>query len=278
MSIFGVNVEPLPPTKIVYNHAFMNLKLDARAAIVYDLTNGRTIYNLNKNEKLPIASITKVMTILTSNDLISPETVIDVGAIATNTDSYDGGLIEGERWSLKNLANLTLAMSSNYGATLIAQKTEAITGENFITAMNQKAKSLGLNDSYFRNETGLDLAYNVAGSYSTAEDIAKLFTFTIKNRPNLLSATRYKNTYTETLDGTRHYILNTNEVADKIPDLIASKTGYTYLAGGNLAVVFNIHPNHPMAVVILGSSQQGRFTDTIKLVQATVGYFADNGL
>ena len=59
-----------------------------------------------------------------------------------------------------------------------------------------------------------------------------------------------------------------------IPRLLLSKTGYTDLAGGNLALVFDSGIEHPIAIVVLGSSQKARFTDGTVLVAATLAHFA----
>jgi D-alanyl-D-alanine carboxypeptidase len=73
-------------------------------------------------------------------------------------------------------------------------------------------------------------------------------------------------------DGFIHTAENTNKQVYSFPGLLGSKTGYTDYAGGNLAVVFDAGLNHPIAVVVLGSSLDGRFTDVRKLVDATAEY------
>ena len=67
---------------------------------------------------------------------------------------------------------------------------------------------------------------------------------------------------------------NTNQETGKFPLLIASKTGYTDLAGGNLALAFDAGFNRPIIIVVLGSSYEGRFADAEKLVWATLAYLA----
>ena len=65
---------------------------------------------------------------------------------------------------------------------------------------------------------------------------------------------------------------NTNIDVEKIPGLLASKTGYTTLAGGNLVVAFDASIGRPIIVVVLGSSQEGRFKDVQSLVNASIKY------
>ena len=80
--------------------------------------------------------------------------------------------------------------------------------------------------------------------------------------PLLLSSTK-----TNTFGGMHPE--NTNKVVDAIGTVLASKTGYTTLAGGNLVVAFDAGVDRPIIVVVLGSTHQGRFYDVLKLVEAT---------
>ena len=90
----------------------------------------------------------------------------------------------------------------------------------------------------------------------------------MENYPDLLEATRYKTL--EFTSAQKTYVAkNTNAVIDKIPNAIASKTGFTDLAGGNLVVAFDAGLNRPIIVSILGSSEEGRFTDVLRLIGAT---------
>jgi D-alanyl-D-alanine carboxypeptidase len=74
-------------------------------------------------------------------------------------------------------------------------------------------------------------------------------------------------------DGVVHTFANTDLDVTHIPDPLLSKTGYTDLAGGNLVVVYDAGINHPIAVVVLGSTENGRFTDVQQLVNATLAHF-----
>jgi len=67
-----------------------------------------------------------------------------------------------------------------------------------------------------------------------------------------------------------YFANNTNIFVDKIPNLIASKTGFTDLAGGNLVIAFNADINRPIIISVLGSTEEGRFTDVLQLIEATI--------
>ena len=108
----------------------------------------------------------------------------------------------------------------------------------------------------------------------TALDVAKLFSYVLKNKPELLSATKESSVSEQDSSGLTHNVLNTNTAVNEIPGLFAGKTGYTDLAGGNLAVAANIGLHRPLIFVVLGSSKEGRFSDTKKLTEATFKYYA----
>ncbi|MFA6253700.1 MAG: serine hydrolase [Candidatus Paceibacterota bacterium] len=247
--------------------AFGRLNLEAKAFAVYDIEKGELIAGKKEEQVLPLASITKLMTVLVASETGTPQKSITIDK--TSNDS-SGGLRLGEKWSLANLAALTLVGSSNDGATALAGPNQT----EFIDQMNNKALELGLIDLRFINPTGLDENFQPGGSGS-ALSVAKLFSYVIKNNPKLLSATREASITEKSLDNFNHTVLNTDEIVNEIPGLLASKTGLTDLAGGNLAIAANLGLRRPVAIVVLGSSEQGRFTDTQKLVEATLNYYSN---
>lgn len=245
-----------------------NLNLEAKAYIVYDPKTGEIIASQNENKVLPLASITKVMTILASSEQLRPETNI---TIREDIGENSSGFFGGERWQMANLSALTLVSSSNEGATALAG---AVTdSENLVLLMNKKAQDLNLASLQFSNPTGLDEG-PLPGGQGSALDTAKLFTYILKNKPEIFEPTKEAMIVEKSIDGLDHAVMNTNTIVNQIPGLMASKTGYTDLAGGNLAVIANIGLNRPLVFVVLGSSKEGRFSDTKKLTTATLNYYA----
>ena len=98
--------------------------------------------------------------------------------------------------------------------------------------------------------------------------MAMLFEYALKNYPEVLEATRYKNLHFASTEKI-YSVENTNVIVDQIPNLIASKTGYTDLAGGNLIIAFDAGLGRPIIITVLGSTEEGRFADVLKLVEAT---------
>ena len=265
------------------NPLFTHLKLEAKAVYIYDLNSKKVIFEKNAEQPLALASLTKVMTANTVLDLTSPSTKVTIEkSLSSSSDDIDKGLLVNEKWSVKNLLDYTLTMSSNEGAIELAAAAGSLqtggdpsTGrKSFISEMNAKAQEIGLNHSIFYNESGLDQNQMQSGAYGSAHDVARLFSYTLLNHPNLLEATTYSAFRTSSLDNFSHIVLNTNSVIDKIPGLIASKTGFTDLAGGNLMVAYDAGVAHPIIIVVLGSSYQGRFTDMVALVNATNEFFS----
>ena len=142
--------------------------------------------------------------------------------------------------------------------------------------MNKKALELGLNNTYFWNETGLDESEFKGGAYGTARDITTLMEYIILYYPDLLEATRLPSTTIESLDNYQHTAKNTNDIVNFIPGFLGSKTGYTNTAGGNLTFVFDPELGRPIIVTILGSTAGGRFEDAKKLISGTLQYI--NGI
>ena len=146
----------------------------------------------------------------------------------------------------------------------------------FVIAMNENAREIGLLQSYFLNPTGLDISKNLAGGYGSAMDIVYLLQWIFKNHPEqFLSTGRVEQTFIS-IHGFEHTFSNTNKLASYIPQLIGGKTGFEDLAGGNLVVVVDIGFEHPMIIVVLGSTEDGRFNDVEKLYNATLEFIIKN--
>lgn len=255
---------------------FSDLKLIAKSAVVFDVKSGEIIYEKNPDQALPIASISKLMTAYAASVLLPLDSVVTINSAEATTVS-SAGLIAGERWKLSDLIAFTLVSSSNGGAQAIADDTERVSQTDFVAQMNGMAKEIGLVNTVFRNPTGLDvLEESVSGSYSTAREVALLYSHIFNNSPEILTGTNKPFLSKYSLDNTKHSVANTNGLIAKIPSLISSKTGTTNLAGGNIAFIFSPRPNHPVAVVVLGSTPDGRYSDASKLLSATLGHFNKN--
>ena len=100
----------------------------------------------------------------------------------------------------------------------------------------------------------------------------------MENHPQVLEATRRGFLEIESLEGIKHRFANTNRLIYDIPQFLAGKTGFTDIAGGNLAVMADIGVNQPVGIIVLGSSENGRFEDVLKLYRATGQWFQNHKL
>jgi D-alanyl-D-alanine carboxypeptidase len=270
----------LPPTPIQNNAAanvlipqkITEMNLRAEAAYVWDVRAQRALYASNESTALPLASITKLMTTLLSYELIEQN---EVTAVSRNAILQEGssGFSIGEQLTVENLTQMALISSSNDAAYELATSVGTLLGDRdsvsqFVTAMNIKADELGLDSLAFKNMTGLDLSLTEPGSVGSAKDVSFLMEHIINTYPDILIPTRQTTTRVYNANGDYHTTENTNDIVDRIPNLIGSKTGYTDLAGGNLTIAFDLGRNRPIIVTVLGSTRDERFSDVLKLVAA----------
>ncbi len=272
-------VRSLPPEPEVGNntssvsYTFPAVELQANSAIVYDLVTGKTLFEKNAEAQLPLASVAKLLlaaalpssenrTLTITGDDLKPE--------------GDSSLRTGERWRLPDLLDFTLAMSVNDGAYALAGAAAALqnSSEPLLTSsLNAVARDLGLAQTYVIDPTGLDISSSTAGAYGSAKDTAKLMGAVLRRHPASLEATTISAFDAYSLDGKEHEVINTNPLVGTIPGLLVSKTGFTDLAHGNLALAIDVGFFHPVAIVILDSGYTGRFDDAKILIEATRAAF-----
>jgi len=269
------------PTQIT--KTFPEVHIKAKGAYVYDARNKVVLYAQNEDESLPLASISKVMTALVAVSNGRPYDTVSVTKEALNVTG-DSGLYRDEKWSLKDILDFSLITSSNDGMHAVALAMGALSKvdptpreaiQDFVYKMNVKSEELGLTNTHFINETGLDESVVDAGAYSSAKDINTLMEYVLTYYPELLEVTRETGISIKSLDDRTHVATNTNSIVGTIPGLIASKTGFTDLAGGNLTIVFDPEIGRPIIVTVMGSTGEGRFEDVRNLVDATMRYIGN---
>jgi len=248
------------------------LQLSGKAAYAEDIKTGRVLYAKNAETQLPLASLTKVMTVMTASKHLSGDafTVITKAALRPEGDA---GLYENEKWRVQDLMDFTLMTSANDGAHALGLATaEARGGDEawFVDEMNAEARSIGLHETYFMNDTGLDISSTVAGAYGSARDVAHLMRYAITENPRIVEGTSEGTRVFISLSNKKHEAKNTTSVAAAIEGLIASKTGFTDLAGGNLVAVFEPLPGRPIAAAIMGGERDARDQDMKTLADAAV--------
>jgi len=243
---------------------FSKVKLRAKAAYVYDISSKKILFQKNGQTQLPLASVGKVALVVTAEKYLPKDALIPITQKAINTEG-DSGLIAGSMWYKQPLIDFTLMMSSNDGATALGEAVTNKTGFPVVTLLNSLAKTLNMNQTYFINDTGLDSNNLLSGVYSSAQDVATLFAYAYKTGASAFSSTVYPSKRYFDVKGNSYIAINTNKILRNLPGLVFGKTGFTDLAGGNMAVVIEPDPGNAFVVVVLGSTESERFTDILSL-------------
>ena len=264
----------LEETKSVKSNPItLQRELFAEAAYVLDLHQNAVLYEKNAEAQLPLASLTKLMTSLIAKELLSEDQAIALTASILSTEGESGFML-GDSYNAETLIEYALIESSNDAAEALASAAGAFLNteapqEQFVRLMNEKADTLSLNQTYFLNPTGLDQNAHVAGAYGSARDVASLLVTFESQYPD----TAYESGKAVGFFAPSRVATNTNPITAQFPGVIASKTGFTDLAGGNLAMMVNFGLNHPVVLVLLGSGYDERFTDMETLLFAVSSHF-----
>jgi len=241
-----------------------DIKLEAKAAYVFDVLKNQPLFELNPDVQLPLASVAKIMTALVAAENLPSYILVTIPQEAILQEG-DDGFLSGEQWPIADLIDAMLVSSSNDAAFSLAFEYDKNFSGNFVSLMNQRAQDLQLAQTYFLNPTGLDFSKNTAGAYGSAKDIANLLLYILKNRFSLMEATRF-----DEIEINQRKFKNTDYLVNDLAGFMAGKTGYSDLAGGNLAIVLDKGYGHPIIIVVLGSNFEGRFRDAKNLYEAVI--------
>lgn len=239
---------------------------DAGSVMLLDTTNNHIMFEQNAFERRPIASISKLMTAMVALDYGMPwEKEVDI-----QLEEYvQGGqllLHPGEKVTMRDLFHASLAGSAN-NATLAYVRQLGIPKEEFVREMNRKAVELGLEQTEFRDVTGLS-----PENLSTAYEVAVMAKTAFAKYPAIRAATVAKE-YAFTVRGSNreHVIHNTNKlIADLNEQAGGSKTGYLYEAGYCLVMQGEGEIGTRLGVILGSPSEQGNFADMRRLLHLNV--------
>ena len=226
-----------------------NPDIKSQAALVFNAKNDRVIYDKNADKVMPIASITKLMTAMVTLDArLSPHEKITI----TNADvdklkHSSSRLPVGSTYSRQELLRLALMSSENRAAAALG-RTYPGGVKAFVSAMNAKAKKLGMNNSRFIDSTGLN-----SGNVATARDLAKM----VAASNNYAAIREFSTTSQHSVSpgnkrGQLQYVNSNSLVRNQGWDINVSKTGYLSEAGRCLVMQAKIS-GQPMVIVLLNS-------------------------
>jgi len=211
------------------------------------------VFEKKSEEKLPIASLTKLMMAMLVLDNYNLSDMQVVGKMADAQSTMEVDLKLGDKMSVRNLLSMALIASSNKAAYALS---EIMGVEKFVGLMNQKARELQLENTFFIEPTGIS-----PGNVSTAKDLVKLAKNILKNYPQITWVTRTKELNIEGFGK----IVNTDQLLAEVPGVICGKTGFTEEAKGCLLLVVKDEAKESYSInVILGADD--RFSEMKKLI------------
>lgn len=248
------------------NTAYADTQLTSacKSAYLCDFNSGECIYKQNETERLPIASVCKVMTLTLCFDAIqsgklSLEEKITVSDRAAGMGGSQVFLQTGLSYPLSELIKSIIVCSANDSCVAVS---ESISGseESFVALMNKRAEELGCNDTLFANCTGLPKE----PQYSCAKDVAVMFTNLIKNEEYFKYSKIWLEDFNHPDDRTTS-ITNTNKLIRKYSACDGGKTGFTNQAGFCLASTAVKDSMRLVSVVLGADSSENRFKSAISM-------------
>lgn len=235
------------------------------SAILIEPTTQKIIYELNKDEKRPPASMTKLMTMLLIMEAIDEGRISleDKVLISDNSSKMGGSQVfleTGMEIEVKQLLKGIAIASGNDAAVAMAEHIAGTT-EEFVNMMNNKVQELELTNTNFVNVHGLD----AENHYSTAHDMAIIATNLLKY-PEILSYTSLYEDYLVKPDGSKTWLVNTNKLVRFYPGVDGLKTGYTSSAGYCLTSTAQKNNIRFISVVMGVDTSEHRSADTTSLL------------
>ena len=216
--------------------------VSATAAYVIDGETDTVLYEKNPDQRSPMASLTKIMTAIVVLDNFQLDEIVAVPELCTHLPPFKVGYAAGQKLTVEELLYGMLVSSASDASCALSHHFDG----DFLELMNRKVVELGMTQTHFENEIGLD---GENGNHlSTAKDLV------------ILSKEALKNGVFRKIVGTAQWqgLTSTNELLFTLPGTTGIKTGYTEQAGGCLAVSYE-REGHEIVGVILGS--EDRFGD-----------------
>ena len=246
-----------------------SLDISAKSAILIEETTGKVLYELNQDEKLSPASVTKVMTLYLIYEAIENEKISwedDVSEYAASMGGSQIFLEPNEKQTVRELTKSVAIASANDAAVALA---EFIAGseKDFVLLMNKKAKELGMNNTNFENACGLDT--DTVNHYMSARDISIISRELMNKYPEVKEfTTTWQDTITHTTKkgDTQFGLTNTNKLLKLYDGATGLKTGSTGKALYCLSGSAERDGLKLIAVVMAAPDPKARFQDVMKML------------
>ncbi|MEV5028465.1 D-alanyl-D-alanine carboxypeptidase family protein [Paenibacillus sp. LPE1-1-1.1] len=272
-------VEPTPaPGPAPSNQApNANLAPSARSAILMDADSGTVIYEKNSHDKLPPASITKVMTMLLimealDDGKIKLSDMVQTSEYAASMGGSQIFLEPGEEMTVDDMIKGIALASGNDASVAMAEKL-AGTEQQFVAMMNERAQQLGMKDTQFANPNGLP----VANHYSSAHDIAVMSRELLKHS----EVTKYTGLYQDYLRKTSEkpfWLVNTNKLVRFYSGADGLKTGFTSEAKYCLSATAKRDDMRVIAVVMGEPDTKTRNAEVSQMFDYTFAQYMNHSI
>ncbi|MBR2915961.1 MAG: D-alanyl-D-alanine carboxypeptidase [Clostridia bacterium] len=233
-----------------------------KSAYLTDYLTGAVLYAKNEQERLPIASVTKIMTSLLvfealEAEKISYEETVTVSDHAASMGGSQVYLEPGEQMTVKDLMKAMMISSANDATVALAEHV-AGSVETFVSMMNNRAAALGMTNTAFKNPHGLD----EEGHYSCAKDVAVMTRELLTHK----DVSQFTTVWMDTIRDGAFGLSNTNKLIRYYSGATGMKTGFTNAAGFCLSGTAMRDGLHLIAVVLGGESSNERFGTVKKML------------
>ncbi len=250
---------------------------DSRSAILIERDTGKVLYDKNSHEKLPPASMTKVMTMLLIMEALdSGQLSMDEKVRASDYAASMGGsqifLEPGEEMTVKDMLLGIAIASANDASVAMAEKISG-SEEAFVNKMNERAKELGLKNTKFQNTTGLTTKEH----YSTAHDMAVMAKELLKHE-EITDFTKLYESYLREDSEKKFWLVNTNKLVRFYPGVDGLKTGFTSEAKYCLTATAEKEGMRVIAVVFGAPTSKSRNAQITKMLDYAFSQYATHSL
>lgn len=257
---------------VVFAEGNTDLGLNAKSAILMEEATGNILYESNPDERLPIASVTKVMTMLLIMEAVDSGKISldDMVTVSENAMSYGGStmfLETGEQLTVNDMLKGIAVASANDGCVAMAEHL-AGSESTFVDMMNEKAKELGMENTHFMNTNGLD----EDDHYSSARDVAIMSRELMKHE----TIFNYTSIWMDTLRGGKFQLANTNKLIRFYDGANGLKTGSTSKALCCLSAAAKRNDMQLIAVVLGAPTSAERFASAKSLLDYGFANYAVN--
>jgi D-alanyl-D-alanine carboxypeptidase (penicillin-binding protein 5/6) len=232
-------------------------EIDARAYMVVNAVSGDVLLSKNADERLPMASITKLMTVGVALEHLRLDQLVTVSKLAAHTGEESVDLRAGERIKVADLVRAALIQSANDAAGALADAAAGGRRALFITWMNDEAQQIGLTHTHFVRPDGLD----APGHYSSARDIIRLTRWAM----SLRAVRQDVGMRTSTISGGRR-LTTWNDLLGVFPGVVGVKTGHTSAAGWCQVALLRRDGLQIYAVILGSPSREQRNSDLANLL------------